>query len=331
MGLWLWRKRAAAALALGMVHFFLLLDPGLAQAFPNRSVRIIVPGPPGSTGDILTRVIAEKLLVIWHQPVVVENRTGAAGIIGSAFVAKAPADGHTLLMGHSGSHVLNVILRPRLPYSTLRDFAPVTMVATGPNVLVVHPSLPVASVKDLIALAKSRPHQLNYGSGGIGLGPHLAAERFNRMAGISMVHVPYQGLPPALIDLIAGQIAVMFPTIPVAMPHMTSGKVRPLGVTSAKRFALLPELPAIAESGLPGYEVAAWFGVFAPAGVPADVVAQISKDVGAVLELREVRTFVTRQGIEVAGTTPERFRSHIERELVRWTQVIREANIGPLE
>lgn len=314
-----------------VVHSIFGISSALSQSFPSKAVRIVYPGPPGSTGDIISRAIAQKLTELWRQPVVVDNRSGAAGIIGSMLVAKAAPDGYTLLLGHAGAQVLNVILRPKLPYKTLRDFVPVTMVATGPNVLIVHPSLPVKSVKNLIQLAKSRPDQLNFGSGGAGLSPHLAAELFKNMANIRMVHVPYQGLPPALTALVSGEVSVLFPTIPTAMHHIQSGKVRALGVTSARRFFLLPDLPTVAESGLENYEVTAWFGVFAPAGLSNDIVKKLNLDIQSVLRTADVNTFIAKLGIEVVSNTPAEFHSQIMMELVKWEKVIRDAGIDPIE
>lgn len=319
-----WR---GGVIALWAAFLFLISGLAHAEAYPSKLVRFIYPGPPGSVGDMLTRSIGEELAKSWGQAVIVDNRTGAGGIIGSSTAAKAAPDGYTILMGHAGSHAISVALQPRMPYHPLRDFAPVTLVATGPNVVLVHPSLPVTSVKALIAFAKARPSEINYGSGGVGLSNHLAGELFKRMAGVDMVHVPYQGLPAAVIGLITGEVSVMFVNIALALPQINAKKVRALAVTSAKRSLILPELPTVAEAALPGYEAIAWFGVFTPANTPKEIVAKISSDIARVLNLAEINIFILRQGLEPVSSTPKQFVAYIRSDIDKWTQVIREAGI----
>jgi len=238
----------------------------LAQGYPGKPIRIVVPFPPGGGTDIVARILTQKLSESFGANFVIDNRAGAGGSIGTEMVAKAPPDGYTLGIV-SGSHAINPSLYSKLPFDAVRDFAPVTMLVSGPGLLVVHPSLPVKTVKELIALAKGKPGQLNYASAGNGTPPHLAGELFKSMAGVDMVHVPYKGNTPAFVDLISGQVSLSFPTIPSALPHVQAGRLRALAVTSRKRSAVMPQLPTIAESGLPGYDTSSWFGMLAPAAV----------------------------------------------------------------
>src|SRR5688572_18360068 len=239
-----------------------------AQDYPVKPVRFIVPFPPGEGNDVMARIIAQKLAENLGQQVVIENRSGAGGIIGSELAAKSPPDGYTILMGHIGTLAFNASLYPKLPYDPLKDFAPVSLVAMAQNIFVVHPSLPVKTVKDFVALARSRPGQLNFVSGGTGGAGHIGGELLKLLAKIDMVHVPYKGAAPALTDLIAGNVHLMITNMPAAMPHVQSGRLKAIAVAGAKRSALVPHLPTIAESGVAGYELMNWFGIVAPAGTP---------------------------------------------------------------
>jgi tripartite-type tricarboxylate transporter receptor subunit TctC len=254
--------------------------------------------------------------------VVIDNRGGAGGSIGTEVVAKSPPDGYTLLIV-SGAHAINPGLYRKLPYDSVRDFAPVTMLTSGPGLLVVHPSVPAKTVKEFIALAKARPGQLNYASAGIGTPPHLAGELFKTMAGVNIVHVPYKGNGPAYTDLIGGHVSVMFPTIPTAIPHVRAGKLRALAVTTRSRTAIAPELPPISESGVPGYDVSSWYGLLAPAGTPAAVVSRLQREIAKVLRLPDVGEKLTAQGLDLVGNTPEEFAAVIKSEIVKWAKVIK--------
>jgi tripartite-type tricarboxylate transporter receptor subunit TctC len=252
---------------------------------------------------------------------VIDNRGGAGGTIGTDLAAKSPADGYTLVVV-SGSHTINPSLYQKLPYDTVRDFAPVTMLVTGPGLLVVHPSLPARTVRQLIALAKERPGQMLYASAGNGTPPHLAAELFKHMTGTNIVHIPYKGNAQAMTDLIAGQVSLSFPTIPSALPHVQAGKLRALGVTSARRSSALPEVPAIAEAGVPGYEGSAWYGVLAPAGTPQGIIGRWQNELHNTLRLPELRDKLIAQGLEPVANTPAEFAAIIAMEITKWSKVV---------
>jgi len=294
----------------------------LAQGYPGKPIRIVVPFPPGGGTDIVARILTQKLSESFGANFVIDNRAGAGGSIGTEMVAKAPPDGYTLGIV-SGSHAINPSLYSKLPFDAVRDFAPVTMLVSGPGLLVVHPSLPVKTVKELIALAKGKPGQLNYASAGNGTPPHLAGELFKSMAGVDMVHVPYKGNTPAFVDLISGQVSLSFPTIPSALPHVQAGRLRALAVTSRKRSAVMPQLPTIAESGLPGYDTSSWFGMLAPAGTPREIVRKLQQESAKVLQLRDVREKLLSQGLEPVGSTPEEFAATIESEIAKWAKVVK--------
>jgi len=295
---------------------------GPGAAYPAKSIRVIVGFPPGSGADITARVIGAKAGEALAQQVIVDNRPGAASNIAAELAAKAPADGYTLFIG-TVANTINATLYPRLPFDFARDFAPVVLTTAAPNVLVVHTSVPAKSVKELIALAKIRPGQLNYASAGTGTAPHLSGELFNAMAGIRMVHIPYKGSPPAVTDLLAGEVALMFSPSSTVLPHVKSGRLRALAVTTAARLPSLPELPTVAESGLKGYETITWFGFVAPAKTPQAIVARLNAEIVKVLALPEVRNPFEIQGIEVIGGTPEQFASYIRDEITKWAKVIR--------
>jgi tripartite-type tricarboxylate transporter receptor subunit TctC len=297
-----------------------------AQEYPAKVIRVIVPWPAGGSSDTLARILGRQLSQSWGQQLVVENRPGAGTTIGNDLVAKAPADGYTLMVTATAL-VASSALYSNLPYKVERDFSPISLVATAPSVLVVHPSLPAMSVKDLVRLARVRPRQINYASGGSGSSDHIAAELFKMLAKVDMTHVPYKGATPALADLIAGNTQVMFSIAITAVPHMRSGRLRALGITSAKRSALLPELPTIAEQGVPGYEFETWLGVLAPTGTPAAIVSKVSSDIRKALEVGDIRQKLQAMGAEPAGSTPAEFRNRIHTDLVTIANVVKVAGI----
>ncbi len=298
----------------------------LAQQYPSRPVRLVVPFPPGGPTDIVGRTIAQQLQERWGQPVVVENRPGAGAIIGMDAVAKAAPDGYTLLLG-SNSLALNKSLYSKLPFELERDFAPVILITRIPNVLVVHPSVPATTVAELIALAKAKPGQLNFASVGTGTGPHLFAELFISQAGIQLVHIPYKGTAPAVSDLLAGQVQMLFDSLATALPNIRAGKLRALGVTSASRAQAARELPTLAEAGVSGYEATGWFAIAVTGGTPADIIARLNADLGRALDTAAVRDRLERLGGEVVGGTPEQFAAFIRAEMSKWDKVIRGAGI----
>jgi tripartite-type tricarboxylate transporter receptor subunit TctC len=325
-----WISRMGLCLVLSMVLLVSTMDSSFAQTYPTKPIRIIVPFAPGGGSDILSRILGPKLTKSWGQSVIVDNRGGAGGIVGTEMVAKAPPDGYTLTMGYIGTHAINPSLYPKLSYDPVKDFAPVALVAAMPNILVVHPSLPVKSVQELIALAKSKPGELNYGSGGVGTAPHLAGELFNYMAGVKMVHIPYKGSGPALTELLGGHLSLMFNTMVQTTPHVKADKLRGLGVTSAKRSAAIPELPTIAESGLPGYEMVGWFGVLAPAGTPKEIVTKLNIEINKILNMPDVKELLVTLGSEPTGiTTPEQFGAFIKAEITKWAKVVKESGMKP--
>jgi len=299
----------------------------VAQTYPAKTVRMIVAYPPGGGTDIVGRLIAQKFTESMGQNFVVDNRGGATGNIGTELAAKAPADGYTLLMGNVAPNAINVSLFQKLPYDPVKDFAPVSLVAITPNILVVHPALPVKTVKDLLALAKAKPGTLNHPSAGIGSSSHLAGELLRSLAKADIVHVPYKGGGPALIDLLSGQMQLMFATMPAAMGHVKSGKLRPVAVTTDKRSQSMPELPTIAEAGVKGYEASTWYGLLAPANTPAAIVTKLHDETVRALKAADMREKFSAQGFEPAGTTPAEFGAYIRSEIAKWGKVIREAGI----
>jgi len=297
-----------------------------AQDYPSRSVRIVVPYPPGGPNDIIVRIVAQKLTETRGHPFVVENRPGAGGNIGTGFVAKSAPDGHTLLSVGPGSLIINPLIG-KVPYDTARDFAPVTLMARAPHALVAHPSLPAGSVNELIALARSQPGRINYGSGGNGSTPHLAGALFAAMARIALTHVPYKGTAPATADLIGGQVQIAFLGIPTVLPHVKSGKLRVLAVTGKRRSPELPEVPTMDEAGVPGYELSPWYGLLAPAGAPREIVARLSAEVTKIVRAEEIRDKLAVQGAEVAGGSPEEFAAVIREDSLTWSRVVKDAGI----
>src|ERR1019366_3625726 len=304
-----------------------LLAAPLARAqgaFPSRPIRIIVPASPGGAADILSRTIAQKLADAWGQPVLVDNRTGAAGIIGAEAAAKAPNDGYTIMMGFAGVIAVNPSLYKTLPYDSVKDYAPVALVALSPLMLVVHPAVPAYSVNELIALAKAKPGQLNFASTGSGSTQHLSAELFKTMTGIDMTHIPYKGSSLAYPDLLAGNVSLMFENMLSMLPNAKSGKVRALAVTGTKRSAAMPELPTVAES-VPGFSAVGWYGVLAPAGTDAAIVNKLSAEINRILKLPEVSERLSSLGAEPSGSTPEEFAAHIRTEIAKWGKVVRDS------
>lgn len=301
-----------------------------AQAnYPTRAVRIVVPSSPGGGTDILSRLLTPGLSERLGQTVVVDNRPGAGSIIGNDIVAKAAPDGYTLLMGISTLAILPS-MHKKLPYDAMRDLAPVSQAIAAPNILVVHPSLPVKTVKELIAFAKKRPGELNYASAGLGTNPHLSMELFLSMAHIKMVHVAYKGLGPALVDLLAGQVVVATSTMLAGLPHVKSGRLRALGTTGAKRSSVLPNLPTVAEAGVPGYEAVQWYGLFAPAKTPKEIIAKLHGAMVAVLQSPAIKSKLAADGAEPVGNTPEEFARFLRSETDKWGKVVRTAGIKPL-
>jgi len=298
--------------------------PAYAQDYPRRPVRLIVPFPPGGGNDIVARAVAQELGKSLGQQLVVDNRAGAGGAIGAELAARSPADGYTLFLGGVGSHVVNPSLQAKLAYDPIRDFAPVTLIASAPSVLVVNPSLQATSVAEFTALAKANPGKLNYASNGNGSSAQLAAVLYESMAGVRMVHVPYNGVAPALVDLMSGEVQLMFGTLVAILPHIKAGRLRALAVTGRNRTALLPEVP---ESGLPGYEAGSWYGILAPAGTPSAIVARLNAEINNAIRQPEVRERLAAEGAEVIGGTPGDFASHIKAELSRMGKLMREAGI----
>jgi len=294
----------------------------IAQSFPAKPVKIIVPSTPGDGSDILARSIAQKLTERWGQSVIVENRPGAGGVVGTEASAKSPADGYTVIMGNAGSHAINQALYPKLSYDVVRDFAPITLVASAPNVFVVNPSVPARTVAEFIALAKKEPGKYSFASGGNGSSAHLNGEMLKSFAGIEMTHVPYKGSSPAITDVIAGQVQLMIGNLPPILPFIKSGKVRALGVTTTTRFAATPDVPPISET-VPGYESLAWFGLFAPAATPKDILTKWHGDVVAVLALPEIRERVAQLGFDVVGNTPEAYAALVRGDIAKWQKVVK--------
>ena len=298
----------------------------LAQ-YPAKPIRLIVPFAAGGGNDNVARLVGKHLSDSLGQQLVIDNRPGAGGVLGAELAAKAVPDGYTLFLGGVGSHAVNPNLNDSLPYDPIRDFAPVALLAQAPLVLVVHPSVPADSIKAFVALARSRPGQLNYASNGNGSSSHLAAVMFDSMTGVDMVHVPYKGLSPALTDLLSGRVQLMFSSVVAILPHIKAGKLRGLAVTGSRRLPSMPDLPTIAESGLPGYEASSWYGVLAPAGTPREIVARLNAELLKALEQPEVRTSLLAEGAEPIGGTPEQFAAHIGSEKERLGKLIREAKI----
>jgi len=311
------RLAALSALAIG------LLSSSVLAAWPERPIRFIVPFPPGGGADIVARPLTALVGRNLGQQVVVDNRAGAGGTVAAALVATAAPDGYTLLFGTVGTHAIHTSLYSKLPYDPVKDFAPISLTHNLPRVLVVHASLPVKSVTELIAYAKSKPGQLSFASAGNGGTNHLSGELFKFMAGVDMVHIPFKGAGPAVVEVLAGRIALTFDAIPVWFPHIKSGKVRALGVTSLKRSATLPDVPTVAESGLPGFDVANWLAVFAPAKTPKPVIDRIHAELGVAMADAEIRRPLVEQGVEPMHTTPAELAAIMRRDTEKWAKIVK--------
>ena len=297
-----------------------------AQSYPQKTVRVVVPYAPGGNTDFTARVIAAKLTDVFGQQIVVENRPGGGTNIGSDLVAKATGDGYTLLMG-GASNAINMSFHPKMPYDTLRDFAPVLLCVKGANVLSVHPSVPAKNLKDLIALAKAHPGKLNYASSGLGSSNMMAGELLKLMAGVNIVHVPYKGNAPALTDTIGGQVEMIFSGVPALLPHIKSGRLRGVAIGSLKRFPALPNVPTIDESGVKGYEATTWFGLMAPAKTPNEIVTRLNAEIGRILASSEVHGRFMNEGIEPIGGTPAQFGAFIREEIDKYAKVVKAARL----
>jgi tripartite-type tricarboxylate transporter receptor subunit TctC len=295
--------------------------PALAQTYPSRPIRVVVPFPAGGGTDIVARIVMRKVADSLGGTAVIDNRAGAGGTIGTELVAKAPADGYTIGIV-SGSHAINPALYRKLAYDSINDFAPITLLVSGPGLLVVHPSLPAKTVPELISLARARPGQLSYASAGNGTPPHLAAELFKSMANVQIDHVPYKGNTAAFADLVSGQVVMSFPTIPSALPLVKSGRLRVLAVTSRERSRIVPDVPTIAASGLPGYEASSWYAALAPAGAPAAIVNRLHQAMAKALDQADVRETLVKQGLDPVGNTPAQFAQVLRSDMDKWAKVV---------
>jgi tripartite-type tricarboxylate transporter receptor subunit TctC len=321
-------RASSGTLRVALVAATIALIPqasvGFAQAYPVKLIRFIDPFAPGGPTDILARLMGPKLADAWGQPVIVENRPGGGTVIGTELVARSAPDGYTLLMVAT-SHATNPSLR-KLPFDTLRDLAPVMLVGTSANVLVAHPSLPAKSVKELMAITRSRPGQVAYASGGNGTSTHLSGELFAQMVGVKMIHVPYKGGGPAVVALLSGEVSWMFSPLVAAMPHIQTGRVRPLAVTSSRRASILPAVPAVGET-LAGFDAPAWYGISTPGGTPKDVIAKVNLEMARVLNAPDIRERLAREGVDIVAGSPEEFGAFFRKEIEKWAKVIRAADI----
>ncbi len=300
----------------------------VAQDYPSKPVRIIVPFAPGGGTDLSARIIAQKLSESLGANFVVENRPGAAGIVGTETVAKSKPDGYTMLVV-SSSHAMNPAMYEKMPYDTARDFAPISLLMSGPTLVVAHPSLPAKNARELIALAKARPGTLTFASAGHGTPPHMAGELFKALAKIDILHIPYKGNGPAYTDLMAGQVSLMFPNIATSLPYAKSGRMRAIGVGSKQRSAIAPEIPTIHESGLPGYEMSSWFGLLAPAGTPPTVASRLQQEITRIFKQADVRDKLLAQGVEPVGSTPQEFTVFLAAETTQWAKIIKSSGLKP--
>ncbi len=322
-------NRMTVVHVLGSVLLAGICGHALAQKtpYPTRPIRIIVAYTPAGTTDILARALGQKMTEHWGQPVIVDNRPGAAGNIGTELAAKATPDGYTLIMGTAGTHGINVNLYRKLNWHSLKDFAPISLVAMVPNILVVNNSVPAKNVRELIAYAKANPGKINYGSPGNGSTAHLSMELFKSMTGTNMVHIPYKGSAGVLADVMGGQIAVTMDNIPVYLPQVKAGKIRALAVSTGKRTQAASDLPTVAEAGVPGYDSGAWFGLLAPAGTPKAIVDQLAIETARILKLPDVSKRISELGAEPVGSTPAEFTALIKSEIAKWAKVIKDANV----
>lgn len=326
--------RALPATALAALALLPVL-PGMSIAqtvarYPAKPIRFVSPFAAGGSTDGLARLIGQRLTVAWEQPVVVENRPGAGGTLGSDIVAKSAPDGHTLLLTSVSAHAIGPAMRRKMPYDPVKDFATISQVASGHNVLVAHPSLPARSVKELLALARARPGQLTYGSGGAGTTTHIAGELFQSLGNVSLVHVPYKGGGPLAIALLSGEISVSFSSIATALPQVRSGRLRGLAVTGVTRARAAAELPTVAEAGIPGYEMNSWYGVLVPAATPRDIILRLSAEIVRIIKQPETRDRLAHEGQEAAGTTSDGFAAYLRAEVEKWARVVKAARL-PVE
>lgn len=314
-------------LVAALIAVLIPFAPALAQSvFPSKPIRLVVPFAPGGPADALGRIVGTDLAAALGQQVIIDNKPGAGGALGAEFVAKAEPDGHTLLMSNVGDTIA-VSLHKSLPYDYVKQFAPVSLVASSPFLVVVHPSVPANSLADLVKLAKAKPGGLSFGSAGIGVASHLAGELFNQMADTRILHVPYKGQAPATTDLLGGQITMMFNNPLTSLPHMQTGKLRALAVTSAKRLGAAPNVPTVAESGVPGFDVGTWFAIVAPAGTPAPAITRLSSEIARGLQSRETREKLAAQGVEPVGSTPAELGRLIQNDVAKWAEVVRRGGI----
>jgi tripartite-type tricarboxylate transporter receptor subunit TctC len=309
---------AALALAIGAVN-------AQTAAWPSKPIKWVVPFAPGGTTDILARTVGEKLAIALGQPVVVENKPGAGGGVGAEFTARSAPDGYTIMGGTISTHAINASLYSKLPYDPVKDFVAITLIARVPNLLVVNPTIPANNVAELIALLKANPGKYTFASSGNGTSQHLSGELFKTMAGVDMQHIPYKGSPPALQDVVGGQVSMTFDNITTAWPLAKAGKLRPLAVTTAKRSAIAAEVPTLAEAGLPGFEVGSWQGVFAPAGTPPDVVKRLNTEIVKILNLPDVREKLSVLGAEPVGNSQEEFSAMVKAEVVKWSDIVKKS------
>ncbi len=320
------RKSYLAVLTISVALLVINAISAWAQSFPTKPIRIIVPFPAGGTTDIFARIISQKLSENLKQQVLVDNRGGASGMIGTELLVKSPPDGYTLMITAT-HHVINPSLYKKMAFDILKDLVNITLVATSPNVLVAHHSFAPNSIKELIALAKAKPGQLNFASTGIGGANHLSGELFKSMAGIDIVHIPYKGAAPAMNDLLAGHVSLMFDTIGIELPYVRAGKLKALGVTTAKRTALAPDIPTIAESGVPGYEASSWFGMYGPAGMPKEILTRINTEVAKVLHAPDIQKRFHDYGAEAIGNPPDQFAVFVKSEMAKWAKVVKDCNV----
>src|SRR5450432_1532808 len=315
--------RLAAACMVGAA--LALPTVALGQAYPNKPIRLVVPFPPGGSLDVVARAIGQKLTQAWGQPVIIDNRPGAGGNIGADLVAKSAPDGYTMLEGALSTHAVNISLYGKLPYDPIKDFAPISLVAITPNVLVINPTVPFNTVPELIAYAKANPGKLSFGSGSNGSAGHLAGELFKTDAHIDMVHIPYKGGAPALQALLAGDTQLMFDNLANSMQQVKAGKLKAIAVTTAKRSALVPELPTLSETGVPGFDIYTWWGFMAPAGTPKEIIAKWNTEVTRILNTSEMKTFFAQQGAEPAPTTPDQFEALIKSEIIKYAKIVKDS------
>lgn len=302
-----------------------------ADTYPSRPVRMICPSVPGGTTDLAARIVAQKLSEDWKQQVVVDNRGGASGVIGTELAARAASDGYTLLLGTMSTHAVNPAFSKHVPYDPVKDFTPVSLVVSAPQMLAVHPSLPAKSAKDLIALAKAKPGGYSYSSSGTGSTPHVAFELFKLMSGIDVVGIQYKASGPAITDLVGGQVQMMMTGVLALLPHVKSGKLRALAITSPKRSPALPDLPSVAESAVPGFDVQVWFGVFMPAGAPRPLINNVNERIRKMLEGTKLRRRLVEQGADPASSTPEEFGTLVKSDLARWVKVVKATGVANAE